>query len=231
MSIPQFQIYGLYDPRNGNLRYIGRTTTTLACRLRNHRCEVTLKRSKNNYKSKWFGYLRKKGFEPEIRTIEICNSFDEMLVREQEIIQEHLSKGAKLTNTNFAIDSTDPTMRGSRRRNIYLGFVSPDGTPIIIENLSRFCRERGLSDKSMHEVYAGESAGHKGYTHVSYQPRLHKQRNGRFVNGLIRPDGTREPPFYSVIGFCRRTGLHLSRFRKLINGKIKAYKGWTYQEP
>lgn len=43
-------------------------------------------------------------------------------------------------------------------------FIRPDGRPTVIINLSRFCRENGLSIVHMHNLKSGIRRNHKGWT-------------------------------------------------------------------
>jgi group I intron endonuclease len=47
---------------------------------------------------------------------------------------------------------------------IYSGFIRPDGRRTVIINLSRFCRENGLSVVHMHNLKSGIRRIHKGWT-------------------------------------------------------------------
>jgi hypothetical protein len=44
------------------------------------------------------------------------------------------------------------------------GFIRPDGRRTVIINLSRFCRENGLSVVHMHNLKSGIRRTHKGWT-------------------------------------------------------------------
>jgi hypothetical protein len=46
----------------------------------------------------------------------------------------------------------------------HIGFIRPDGRPTVIINLSRFCRENGLSVVHMHNLKSGIRRIHKGWT-------------------------------------------------------------------
>jgi group I intron endonuclease len=46
----------------------------------------------------------------------------------------------------------------------HTGFISPDGRRIVIINLSKFCRENGLSIVHMHNLKSGIRKIHKGWT-------------------------------------------------------------------
>ena len=46
---------------------------------------------------------------------------------------------------------------------LQLGFVSPDGEPVVITNLAAFCQEYGLHPVHMHELKRGQRKSHKGW--------------------------------------------------------------------
>ena len=46
----------------------------------------------------------------------------------------------------------------------HAGFIDPDGQPVIITNLSAFCREHGLLVVHMHGLKSGKRRSHKGWT-------------------------------------------------------------------
>ncbi len=71
-----YQIYGLFDPRNNELKYIGYTSVPLNRRLLNHLYELKTKRSKNYRKFEWFQELLDLSLKPDIKTIEIIDKKD-----------------------------------------------------------------------------------------------------------------------------------------------------------
>ncbi|MGZ3664578.1 MAG: GIY-YIG nuclease family protein [Ktedonobacterales bacterium] len=51
-----------------------------------------------------------------------------------------------------------------RMQKFHAGFVNPDGQPVIITNLTAFCREHGLHPVHMHQLKNGQRRSHKGWT-------------------------------------------------------------------
>lgn len=51
-----------------------------------------------------------------------------------------------------------------RSQSKYYAFVSPEGKPVKIFNLNKFCRKNNLSDGSMCAVNSGRNKQHKGWT-------------------------------------------------------------------
>lgn len=89
-------IYGLIDPRNNQLRYIGKTTCGLQRRLRLHltRRNLTPKR----HSSRWLAGLVAAGMEPEIFSIEEIAAVGDWVEAEQFWISYFRFIGADLTN-------------------------------------------------------------------------------------------------------------------------------------
>ena len=66
----EVKIYKLIDPRNGNIRYVGKTINSLKYRLYKHIYDKPLH---NTYKFNWIQSLKILGLKPEIELIEICD--------------------------------------------------------------------------------------------------------------------------------------------------------------
>jgi len=87
-------IYGLYDPRNGNLRYIGKTLN-LKTRLYLHLREI-----RNTHKNQWLKNLKDLGLSPEMKVLQIIENSDDKDWQdiEKEWISKSLKEGHPLTN-------------------------------------------------------------------------------------------------------------------------------------
>ena len=87
-------IYGLYDPRNGLLRYVGKTNNI---RIRH---SAHTRENGECYKHNWVKSLISVGLRPEIKVLEtIVNSDDkDWQERERWWIKSSLDSGAPLTN-------------------------------------------------------------------------------------------------------------------------------------
>jgi hypothetical protein len=87
-------IYGLYDPRNGNLRYIGKTIS-LKRRFYGH-----IKDKGNNYRRNWIKGLSNLGLKPEMKVLETIENSDdkEWQERERHWISESHRLGHPITN-------------------------------------------------------------------------------------------------------------------------------------
>ncbi len=91
------KIYGLFDPRNNELRYVGQTSRSLNDRLSKH-----LSGSKNNsdpnpVKKAWINKLLKLNMKPSINLLGIIEE-NESIFWEQWNINDAKFNGCRLTN-------------------------------------------------------------------------------------------------------------------------------------
>lgn len=90
-------IYGLVDPRDNHIRYVGKTKHKLEKRLREHLFKNNLET--NNYKNFWIKEILKNNLSPDIILIEECNE-DDWQEREIYWISYYRELlGNKLTNS------------------------------------------------------------------------------------------------------------------------------------
>lgn len=92
----RFLIYGLVDPRNGHLRYIGRSSSGLT-RPRGHKCPSNLSRE-IGHKANWIRQLLAQGLSYDIVVIEEFDSQSELDTAEEFWIAYFASIGCDLTN-------------------------------------------------------------------------------------------------------------------------------------
>jgi hypothetical protein len=90
-----FLIYGLLDPRTGELRYIGKSCSGLR-RPRQHIQPDRLKA--HTHKNNWVRSLLKIGLRPKIAVLATSESKEGLSERERELIQKHKEAGSRLTN-------------------------------------------------------------------------------------------------------------------------------------
>lgn len=97
-------IYGLYDPRDNALRYIGLTTLRLKTRLAAHigdRHNVFADKAK----SEWVLSLLAAGVKPAIKCLEVCSAPDRY-AREVEWVRKSLAEGHDLLNSRFVKEAS-----------------------------------------------------------------------------------------------------------------------------
>lgn len=88
-----YKIYSLIDPRNNEIKYIGRTSTSLERRLSSH-----LSDPKRKEKYEWCQYLLKNNLKPIIRLETECTSLLESKEIEYNLTLYYINQGFKLFN-------------------------------------------------------------------------------------------------------------------------------------
>jgi hypothetical protein len=98
------RIYGLIDPRDGMMRYVGRTSAALHTRLSGHMSEIDANgKPKGGYgldKNNWLSELRKAGLTPSIRVLEEVAEHDSVDA-ERRWVQALFKAGVPLTNRQW----------------------------------------------------------------------------------------------------------------------------------
>lgn len=114
-------IYGLYDPRTDELRYVGKTSVALHLRLARH-----LRDRRRSYKVSWIQSLKRRGLKPTIRELEKTTAAG-WQEAEQRLISHYRASGARLTNLEsggrggHTVDSTvKEKMRASQLRRLQM---------------------------------------------------------------------------------------------------------------
>lgn len=89
-------VYGLYDPRDGALRYIGQTTLSMSRRLCSHLTRKEL--SKKRHVTAWLNQLKKESLLPHIKRLATAYSREGLDFLEVRSIAEAKTRGDRLAN-------------------------------------------------------------------------------------------------------------------------------------
>lgn len=146
-------IYGMYDPREGVVRYVGKTTYTLEKRLKEHTKQSARWPS---YLGEWLRGLIDDGITPEIVLLEAVDSSN-VDAAERRWIEHLTSEGVPLVNTTYcqphaerAIGQEANAERLERWREWLGKGRSLDRDPdmeISADDIITFRRRHGLSQK------------------------------------------------------------------------------------
>lgn len=96
-------IYGLIDPRDGQLRYVGKTVRSLKDRIREHKHDPT-----RNHRTNWLKSVYSYGAAPEIVVLEVTTQ-DEGSAAEIWWIAYMKFIGCKLVNATLGGEGVIPT--------------------------------------------------------------------------------------------------------------------------
>jgi hypothetical protein len=89
-------VYGLIDPRNGQVRYVGKSCSGLS-RPRSHTSPANLAKERT-HKANWLRGLVAVGLRPEIEVLEACDSTEALSEAERFYIGYFRMVGCALTN-------------------------------------------------------------------------------------------------------------------------------------
>lgn len=90
------EIYGLYDPRSGALRYIGQTVHGARRRSYGHMCDA--KRKPHTHVARWLLDLGHAGLRPVVKVLATCDAIETIGAMEQRWIADARARGENLTN-------------------------------------------------------------------------------------------------------------------------------------
>lgn len=108
-------VYALVDPRNDEIRYIGKTFRTAHRRLRRHVSDCYLRGC--THRENWIRALLSDGLEPSIRVLRECSSPEELAAAECHYIAEFRASGARLTNATDGGDGgSGPHSEASKQK-------------------------------------------------------------------------------------------------------------------
>jgi len=114
--VSRFVIYGLVDPRDGQLRYVGKSTTGLKQRLASHLCASSLR--DRTLKNGWLKRLLTLGLRPEAFVLESCDNKTALNEAEQHHLATMRYVGCDLTNMTSGGDGLGVPCSLERRRKI-----------------------------------------------------------------------------------------------------------------
>ena len=179
---PKFiHIYTLVDPRNGQVRYVGKTVDP------KNRLSVHLKDGDRTYRGNWIKSLKREGYTPEMRTLEIVSSAGtEWQEREKFWIQFYRQQGFQLTNlTDGGEGCLGREVSSETRRKISTALK---GNPKIIAALTG----RKASEKTRQKMSESLKKSEAMQAHVA---KLHAANVG-----VPRPEEVRQKLRMANIG-------------------------------
>lgn len=118
-------IYGLIDPRTRQLRYVGKTSCSMAKRLRAHLCRTNL--TPKRHSSRWLSGLVSSGLSPDVVDIETIEPGGDWQEAERYWIAYFRFVGADLTNIVIGGEGVGgyrmPPERREKMRQVMTGRV------------------------------------------------------------------------------------------------------------
>jgi hypothetical protein len=221
-------VYGLCDPRSGELRYVGYSKKP-RIRFNHHMWEAKRVRTRKN---NWIRALLRLGLEPERFVIEEALSSREAAA-EAEVgwIAYFRMIGCRLTNATDGGDgavghrwSTEERARMSEQRR-------GERHPNFGKHLDDVTRER-IASSSRGRTNSEESNQKRSATLRAAPARPDSWRR-KCSDGQPKKTYTLRSPagelvtFTGLAKFCRANGLRASALCWVAQGKYQSHKGWT----
>lgn len=221
------KIYILIDPITNEIRYVGKTVSTLNQRLNGHVHEA--KTGVNFHKKHWFAKLEKQGLKPIIKQIDEVEDAD-WKEKERYYISLYKQTGNRLINlleggNGFTSNDVkklwknkkyrfDQTERMKGTKNPFYGKKHSNETKQI---LSTKCGKVGKN----HPLYGTHlSKKTKEKVRLNQPNRKPIQRMDLDGNILDKWDGIRK--------MCRELNLDMAAVKRVILGKNKHHRGFTF---
>lgn len=204
-------IYGLIDPRDNRIKYVGKTTDLIR-RLYRHCVE-----KENNFKYRWIASLKRLGLKP----IPIILDF----VPEETWEQFERMWIAELKNNHSLTNGTDGGDCGP--------IVPAPRDPKWGAAISKAKKGRKLSEEHREKCKNGW-LGKKVPQEVIDKRRktfLEKSRNSKLRKcNLVSPDGRVFTEILSIAAFAREHNLNSPHLADVLNGKRNHHKGWKIKD-
>lgn len=113
-----FLIYVLSDPRTGEIRYVGKSSSNLQ-RPRHHSTPAKLAKDRS-YKANWVRSLLRLGIRPVVEVVEDFDSFESLNEAERFWIFQFRALGFRLTNLTNGYEGSNKKKSAEHRAKIGL---------------------------------------------------------------------------------------------------------------
>lgn len=218
------KIYVLVDPRNGQIKYVGKTSGTLEKRLKHH--FYNLHKGNNQHKRNWFNQLTKEGLKPIIEIIdEVPN--EEWKFWEKYWISQIKTWGFNLVNHSeggegFSSEDVKKLWRKKEYREMQCARISPFKGRKHTEEAKEIMRQK---------------CPKKGSEHGCFGKKLKKEDiesmrlNQPTLVTIIRMDMD-ENEIDTWVGLkkmCRELSLDEAAVLRVIKGKNKQHRKFKFK--
>jgi hypothetical protein len=155
----RYVIYGLVDPRNEEIRYVGLSSRGVGIRYSQHMSPSSL--AEGGCKNNWIKSLLNQGLKPKLVVLLVCSSTAELKEEEKRIIAYQRSIGANLTNRTDGGDGNFgcvPSIETKRKISAANNGMAPELEPAAIEmyikgkDLNRVGKEFGVSGQTIRNI-------------------------------------------------------------------------------
>lgn len=214
-------IYGLIDPRNNELKYVGKTVKSLSVRLSAHISES--KRDGKSKRDRWVNKLSSLKLRPEIFVIETVES-DSWKDAEKFWISYFKSLGCDLVNFLEGGDEP-PVLYGKNNPNYEKGYLVSNEEREVRSKRFKGVKLEGEQLKSVKLTHQRNKNNPDFSKNIS---DAHFKKLGYRVV-VTYPNGVEECVI-NLSEFCRDNNLTRSRVNDTMNGKATSTKGFKFRK-
>jgi group I intron endonuclease len=225
----KFIIYGLADPRTGQLRYVGKSTYGLK-RARSHAYPGYLKRD-HSHTGNWIRSLKAQGMRPEAILLEVYENRDDLPEAEIWNIAYWKSLGAGLYNHTLGGEGcvgrkmSPETKRKLREANLGNKHALGKKQDLTQEQRTALVdRARARSaDPTIRAKISATLSGRKNGPHSA-------ERRAKISAAVSKSIWASNGKVYkSAVAASRELGVHRSHICLVLKGKVSAAKGYTFK--
>jgi group I intron endonuclease len=109
-------------------------------------------------------------------------------------------------------------------------YIDPTGQLHNVENLKTFCQENDLGYEVMRKMAKGSYIEHKGWKSAEIQKAKKENRESKIMLYRFRNPNGEIVETRNIAHLARETNSDRSGFFRLINGRLKTFKGWSFIE-
>jgi hypothetical protein len=122
----------------------------------------------------------------------------------------------------------NPTMFDSLKK--IRKYIDPTGQIHVVKDLKKFCESYGLSYEVMRKMSKGSYVSHKGWKSADIKKEKKKNRESKKIIYRFRNPNGDIIETKNIAKLAEETKSDRTGFFRLINGRLKNYKGWNFIE-
>lgn len=227
-----YLVYGLVDPRSGELRYVGKTSRPLEARVKQHLYAAVTE--EKTHKAAWLRQLLASGLKPEAEVLEVHETAAALDEAERHFIAYFRGIGCRLTNATDGgegLANPSPETRQKMSR-VHRGKVI---SPRHRERVSAAHRGKRLSQEHRAKLVVAalnRSPDHRRHLAAAASCQVitdeHRVANSRGHGGrpFMDQNGT---VYQTQNGAARNLGLSVGNVNSVLRGLRHQTRGYTFR--
>lgn len=163
-------------------------------------------------------------FIPRKTSLEKANLSEAIKRSWENDLERRKNAAKKMLNTK----NNNPTMYDNLKK--IRKYIDPTGQIHVVNDLKKFCESNDLSYEVMRKMSKGSYVSHKGWKSVDIQKEKKKNRESKKMIYRFRNPNGDIIETKNIAKIAEETKSDRTGFFRLVNGRLKTYKGWTFIE-